>query len=356
MKIMVIGGSGSLGKLICTELTHAFPKGLHLSLTDYQKERGEKTASSFSATFCQLDVSDKEMINKALHNLDLVIVAVPQTTPLIQEVCITRSIPCVDVTAFGDFADKVQAMGKEAKNQQTCSIVMAGFFPGVSGLMVKKAIEEMENITDVHVGLLQNTNARVGLRGTLDMLRIISTPLAHDGTKENKAPFLTKRHMPFLHYQQTKEVREIDHDEKQILEQAFHLPSLSYWTAWNKASFNRLLSFLIKTGIVKQLLGMKNPSVLAKGLKHNDKKEETAGITVEVKGTFNGTTVKRTLMLSAFSDYHFTAVATVAIASRILKEKPLGVCFPFEITSLDDALHHAMHHDIKTQETTVPIE
>lgn len=50
-KMMVVGASGVLGKLICMELLRVFEKQIKLIVTDYKNERGKRLAAFLTVTF-----------------------------------------------------------------------------------------------------------------------------------------------------------------------------------------------------------------------------------------------------------------------------------------------------------------
>ena len=47
-KVMVVGASGVLGRLICTELMRIFNNQVNLVVTDYKEDRGKRLAESFN--------------------------------------------------------------------------------------------------------------------------------------------------------------------------------------------------------------------------------------------------------------------------------------------------------------------
>ncbi|WP_397538587.1 saccharopine dehydrogenase family protein [Rummeliibacillus pycnus] len=352
-KVMVVGASGVLGRLVCKEVLRIFNNQVTLVVTDYQEERGKKLAKSFNkeVLFQHLDITNKENISKVIKNIDIVIVVLIQQNPDIQRACIDNSITCIDVTPFSDFAKKIQSLYQETEKDEICSIVMSGFFPGLSGIMVKKAVSNFQEVTEVNIGLLQNTNAKVGVSGILDMLKIISQPV--DYYEENKMVnilgFTQKRKMHFEQYNE-KEVRLINHAEKNFLKQKLKIDKINYWTSWNNYFFNKLISFLKKLGIINTIVKLDNNKFLSKIVKHNPSKNEKALLTVEVKGTIDNKEMIKTLNLSTFSDYHTTAMVTAVLAKIAVHKKLKGLVFPFEIIDLDELLSEINCKDIILKE------
>ncbi|MCY8181057.1 saccharopine dehydrogenase NADP-binding domain-containing protein [Bacillus paralicheniformis] len=336
-KMMVVGASGVLGKLVCIELLRIFENQINLIVTDYKAERGKKLADSFNGgvQFQYLNVNDEENVKKAVKNVDIVIVVLKQRIPSIQKSCIENKILCIDVTPFYGFVEKVNELNEIAENNNIGSVIMSGFFPGLSGLMVKEAISNFQEVSEVNVGLLQNTNAKAGVDGILDMLKIIDQPINF----QNKviSGFTKKRNMYFLNHNNEKEVRLIKHSEKIPLNDKLVINQINYWTSWNCIAFNKQVSLLRKIGFIKMIHKVNN-KLLSKVVNHNPNKNESAFLTVEVKGMVDNQKRIKILSLSTFSDYHTTAMVTASLAKVAHQKNVKGVVYPFEVTSLDELL------------------
>ncbi|MFJ5566119.1 saccharopine dehydrogenase NADP-binding domain-containing protein [Lysinibacillus xylanilyticus] len=347
-KIMVVGASGTLGQLICSELLRIFDNQIFLIVTDYKTERGEKLANSFKTDvqFQYLDANEAENVKQAIKNIDIVVVVLKQKNPYIQKACIENKVLCLDVTPYYDFVEKVNELNEDAENNDVGSVVMSGFFPGLSGLMVKKAISNFSEVTEINVGLFQNTNAKAGISGILDMLNIIAQPVK----VEDKviSGFTNKRKMYFLHHLKEKEVRCIDHSEKAILKETLDINSINYWTSWNVNAFNKLVSFLRQVGFIKNVHKYKD--FISKVVKHKPHKNENAFLTVEIKGIIDNKEKVKILALSTFSDYHTTAMATASLAKIAQQKDVKGVVYPFEITDIDELFSEVNCPDIVIEE------
>ncbi|OEH93637.1 saccharopine dehydrogenase NADP-binding domain-containing protein [Bacillus solimangrovi] len=349
-RIMVVGASGVLGKLVCDELLRIFNNELNLVITDYKTERGKKLARSFNneVEFRYLDVNSEECVMKVIKDIDIVIVVIKQQNPNIQNVCITRCIICIDVTPFFDFVGKVKRLEQNELKNGVCSIVMSGFFPGLSGLMIKKVATDFDDITEINVGLLQNTNAKAGLSGILDMLKIISHPVYNNDNIV--AGFTKKRKLMFLGYDIEHEVRLIEHAEKNHFYEEFKTRNINYWTSWNNEISNALISLLRKIGVLDRVQKFNENKLLANLVKHNPNKNEHAYLSVEVKGIINKQTCVKTLAVATFSDYYTTAMVTATLAKIVQNKEIKGVVLPSDITNFDEIIAKMNCPDITFKE------
>ncbi|KAB2331669.1 saccharopine dehydrogenase NADP-binding domain-containing protein [Bacillus mesophilum] len=347
--IMVVGASGALGRLVCNELQRLFDNQIKLIVTDYKMERGKRLADSFNSDtqFRYLNVDDVDNVKQVIKDVDLVVVILKQKIPAIQKACIENKIICIDVTPFYDFAEKVMDLDQGAIRNNIGSVIMSGFFPGLSGLMIKKAIMDFQEVTEVNMALLQNTNASVGVTGIVDMLNIISQPVTFHN--EIEPGFTKKRKMHFVNHSKGKRVRLIDHSEIRLIHDKLINVQLYYWTSWNNNIFNSIVSLLNKMDLLK-VMQKADKKLLSKTVKHNPNKDETAYLTVEVKGIAGG--MKRTKIISAAasSDYFTTAMVTAAIAKISLHKNVIGVVCPFEITNLDEIISIMKSSDLIIEE------
>jgi len=355
-KIMVVGALGVLGKLVCMELLRIFNNQVELVVTDYKVNRGKSLAESLNANarFQYLDVKDEQNIKESIKNINIVVVVLKQRAPYIQRACIDNNILCIDVTPFAEFVEKVEVLHQKALRNEVGSIVMSGFFPGLSALMVNKAVSNFHEITEVNVGLLQNTNAKAGISGILDMLKIISIRTDYfEGNKVTKLTgFSKKRRMYFFEPYEEREVRLIEHAEKQFLHKKLNIKNINYWTAWNKEFFNQQISILKKLGVIGFVQKFNNNKFISQIVRHNPYKNEDAFLTVEVKGYIDNKKCRKILSLSTFSDYHLTAMVTSALAKIALNKRIKGVVFPFEFTDVDEILTEINCESINFKELT----
>ncbi|WP_280771681.1 saccharopine dehydrogenase NADP-binding domain-containing protein [Salipaludibacillus daqingensis] len=335
-KVMVVGASGVLGKLVCNELLRIFENQINLIVTDYKTERGNELANSLNSevSFTFLDVNDEENIKQVIKNVDIVIVVLNQRNPHIQQACIQNKILCIDVTPFYDFVEKVMELNKMAEKNDVGSVIISGFFPGLSGLMIKKAVSNFQEVKEINVALLQSTNAKAGISGMIDMLHIIAHPVMF----QNKvlSGFTKKRKMYFINHSKEQDVRLINHSEKMLIMEKLVPTSTNYWTSWNSNGFNKLISLLRKIGFLRYVHYF-NKS-LSKVVKHNPNANENVYLTVEVKGIIGNKERVKVLALSTSSDYHTTAMVTASLAKIAIEKEVKGIVCPFEITDLEELL------------------
>lgn len=343
----MIGAGGVLGRLICHELEQIIVEPIQLMVTDYKKERAELLLQQFESVseWRYLDVHNQEQVSDVVRGVELVIVTVKQQQPFIQQACFDQEIVCIDVTPFYPFVKQVQQLATSYATPLTGSVVMTGFIPGLSGLMINDLGHAFTEINEINVALLQNTNAKVGITGVLDMLNIIAQPVIRNG--QQIKGFTKSRLMGFGESGLSRKVRLIEHDEKQLLQQLekWSGVELYYWTAWNRPFYNAIITIVQRLGLLQKV--GRFARLLEKGVSHNPEKSETAYLTVEITGNIAGQVVTKTLRLETRSDYALTAKVTAAIAKHLLGNKISGVVAISEVTELSHLLAMIKSESIK---------
>lgn len=324
--VLVVGASGVLGQFVCKELVRT---GKTVVVSDYKIARGRQTAKAIpGALFREVDVRDERSIREGLAHVDGVVVVAKQEEPLVQKLCLEEGIPCIDVTVDTTFIGKMCAL----KGKRAVSIMMAGFIPGLSGLLVKEACLAFEEMSCIKVALLQSTNAQAGVAGTSDMLQIISEDV------DGKKGFKEVVEFPFGKDGHRLPVRKINHLERKKLRTEYNIPDLSYFTAWDDNHLNKKLSGLHRFSLLPRLAKWKG--LLSKLIAHNPSQSERAYLTVEAQGKVDNQEKKMTWMVTVESDYEATAFATVAMLKEGMAGSVKGVKYPFEVTSIHRLMKH----------------
>jgi saccharopine dehydrogenase-like NADP-dependent oxidoreductase len=219
--ILVVGASGTLGKLICREVLRIFGQTVTLLVGDYNSERGTALATSLGeqAEFRYINAVESDSIIKALQGASCVIVAMNQTHPLIQLHCVEASVHCIDVAASAELLEQVRQFHDKAVAQNVTLAMYSGFFPGLSGMLVQQMTTEFSQIDEVNVGLLFSANAQAGFSGILQMIEIFHQPvnIVVHGLKTSMPGFQRVKRLDFPEPFGPKRVRLVNYSEREVL-------------------------------------------------------------------------------------------------------------------------------------------
>ncbi len=343
-RILVVGATGGLGRFVSEEVIRLFGS-VSLAVGDYRSDRGQAFASELGAevSFRCVDVTHRASIETAVEGTTAVIVAVQQVDPLVQSVCLTRGIPCLDVTLDSEFLRKVRVLDAQPEARATVSIIMAGLIPGLSGVIVKHVIETLQNVSSIDVGLLQSSQGSAGTTGIADMLGVFAQPVRFrsHGEQHVRPGFTAKREMMFPEPFGNRTQRLINYVEVPVVAEKCNVHDVNYWSGFDDAQFELLLAFLNKVGFLrlfnlkKTRKGLARMVALTKGGQRPE--SETIALSVEVVGHTDGSPRTRCLSLVGPSDYGTTAMSVVAMAKLLLESRveAAGIRVPIEVFALD---------------------
>lgn len=321
-RILVLGAAGALGRELCVALKDVFGEYLDLYIGDNREERRlQLTASIPGASYREISTQDFENVCDAIEGIDCVIIAFPQNQPIVQHACFFKQIICIDACSFQDMADKVRALQCE---KESLSIVMSGFFPGLSGVFAHGLTEEFEEVKEISVGMLHNVNGEVGSAGLEELLKMISSPL-----DSGQCGFTHKREMSFFH--SNFPVREINPDERRILMKKTGVPDVIYWLGWNRPKFTKLVGFLVKHNLLTNVSKM-----LLKASRRRKPEDERVYLFIRLEGIKNQERHSILTDISAQSSYKSAAFYISMIADKAFISDKKGLRFPFEMMALND--------------------
>jgi saccharopine dehydrogenase-like NADP-dependent oxidoreductase len=364
MKILVVGGTGAVGRHICGEVVRTLgPEALVVG--DYRLVRGWAFARSISKSTgaTEIDIRDRRSVERATENVDAVIVAVRQGEPVVQSVCTERGIHSVDIVPDTPLARSVFPSDHERDDggpdgrhlsqvvevgQNLSGVVAAGLIPGLSGLMARHVIERSSRSQpEVHVALLQRKNGTAGAAGIGDMLGLFARPVEYQGRR--RRGFSVRRTVPFPPPFGNRSVRLVAFPEAADLRAAFGLRNVSYWTAFDNEGFNRTISTLNAFGILNRFRAPGEGHGLARLLARTKMTPNEAGEEVALAVEAGETWVRLTVP----SDYGGTAMAAVAMTrALVVRGAPeYGVVMPFQIFSMEEIVERIDSPDVRISQT-----
>jgi hypothetical protein len=334
-QVLVAGASGALGTMIVAACQRLLGAEVHVIAGDYREARGRESAAQLGVGFRLMDIRDEAGTRQAIDGIDLVIVAAGQREPLVERACMAAGVDCIDVTAFAGLVRQVAALYEANEAATSGAIMMAGFFPGLSGLLLASAIQGFDVVHEAHVALVQSTNARAGASGITDMLKIVAGPV-HRADGAPLRGFTQGRRMQQDDRQVT--VRRIAHGEQVLLGERLATPHLAYWTRWDNEGFNTAISLLSRAGLLLPLVQALGRDRLARFVRHDPARPEAAWLLAEVHGSIAGAAITKRMALETASDYGSTALVVAALARIALNGLPHRCLLPCEVTTLDEVM------------------
>lgn len=186
----MIGSAGGVGRKVCAEIARQCGPSA-LALGDYRLERAITQAQGYpGASPMRIDLRDPASIRDGIaSDVTGVISCLRQEWPEVQIACLEHGVPCLDLSIEQNFIDRVHALNDRAIEARTPSLMMAGLWPGFSGLMAVQATEMLDRVDAIDLSLCQSTASRVGPSGISDMMGALSKPVIfREGSRWHEVP------------------------------------------------------------------------------------------------------------------------------------------------------------------------
>ena len=161
MKIIVIG-AGMMGRAIAFDL-HNYSNFDEVVIADKDKQNlksAEKFLKGKEINYLKLDVEKTKIVKKYFQDFDVVISAVPyKFNYALAKTAIETKTHFLDLGGNNDIVEKELSLFKKAKNKDVTIIPDCGLAPGLTSVITKEIVEQMDSVKYVKLrvgGLPQN--------------------------------------------------------------------------------------------------------------------------------------------------------------------------------------------------------
>ena len=156
MQIIVLGGAGAMGRIAVRALTE-FSDVDQITIADYNEERGHEVAAALASSKIevkQIDVNDEQRLRKLLHGADAVLNAVEYVFNLpVLRACIQEKVHYADLGGLFHMTRRLTDMTAEAEAAGITAIVGMGGTPGVTNLLARAAVDQLDKVDSIKVQL-----------------------------------------------------------------------------------------------------------------------------------------------------------------------------------------------------------
>nr|CBX24415.1 hypothetical_protein [Oryza glaberrima] len=144
-RVLVLGGTGRVGGSTATALSKLRPD-LNILIAGRNREKGESLASKLGeeSEFVQVDIRDRNMLEEALQDVDLVVHAAGpfqrENECTVLQAAIATKTAYIDVCDDTDYSWRAKGFHEQAKDCGIPAITTAGIYPGVSNVMAAELV------------------------------------------------------------------------------------------------------------------------------------------------------------------------------------------------------------------------
>lgn len=291
MATLVVGGYGSVGRVICEELVDSADHAGSIRVAGRSRRRAEDLAARLGtgASSAAFDVADPGSFERALEDVDRVVVCVDQGGTGFVEACLERGIDYVDVTASDGFFRAVEALDDLATTAGATALLSVGLSPGLTNVLAADAAAGLDAVTSIHVGVLLGLGEAFGpaaSRWTLERVGRPFEPEAPGGSGAVRG-FTDPRTVTFPAFGRRTAYR-FDLADQHVLARTLGVPEVATRLCFDSRAVTSLASALARSGTSPRLLEAVGVDRLVRWLEAVSFGTDEFSIVVEVSGAVGG--------------------------------------------------------------------
>lgn len=156
MHIIVLGGAGAMGRIAARTLTE-YDDVDRITIADYNADRAHEVAAALkrdNIAVKQIDVNDSERLEELVRGANVVLNAVEYVYNMpVLRACIQEHVHYADLGGLFHMTRKLLALSEEARAAGITAIVGMGGTPGVTNVLARAAVDQLERVDSVKVQL-----------------------------------------------------------------------------------------------------------------------------------------------------------------------------------------------------------
>lgn len=315
-RILIVGGYGHVGSQIASRLLKGGKRDVWLAGRDEAK--AEAMAKRLGCRAVQLDLRRADHWDQALAGIKTVVVCVDQTDSRFAEHVLRSGRHYLDITADDGFFRKVELLGPMAKTTGGTALLSVGLTPGLTNLMVKACANSLQTVTQARIGILLglgDTHGPAAIDWTLRNFKSAPIELMQFGGSNRQHPAIA-----------------FDFADQHVLRRTLGIEDVRTLMTFDSPTLSRLLfrtlPIIVKHAALRRLF--------SKSMMHIRLGSDRAALSVEVKGTRDGMTNRRTMQLEGKEEAAITAlIAAETIHLLHDGSMPAGVWHIDQVISID---------------------
>ncbi|TRZ39829.1 saccharopine dehydrogenase [Niallia circulans] len=171
--IIVIGGYGHVGKLICKQLADYYPGNVYAAGRSQEKAERFAASTNGEVKAMVLDINQAVPAN-ILATAKLVIVCLEQENVAFAASCLESGIDYIDISASYTFLQKVEELHQSVVQSNGAALLSVGLNPGVTNLLAKWVADKMDTTDSIDIFLmlgLGDTHGHAAIEWTIQQVK-----------------------------------------------------------------------------------------------------------------------------------------------------------------------------------------
>jgi len=334
-RIVVVGGYGAVGSILCRELGYRFPGKVYAAGRSLERAERFSRETEGRVLPMRLDIG-RPVAPEALAGVKLVVMCLDQRDASFVRACFRSGAHYIDVSANISFLAQVERLREEAERGGSTAVMNVGLAPGVTNLLALEAYRRLDRTEAIEITILLGLGDRHGqaaVEWTVDNLGA-SFEIVRQGSAEIVGSFTDARSANLGDAIGRKRAYRFPFSDQRSLPRTLGVPSVSTRLCLDSAVVTATLAGARKLGLHRllKLKPLRSAAVACFGRVHLG--SERFVVQVEAIGEKDGQAATAVYRLQGSQQSELTARCALDAAEAVyLAAMPPGV---FSIEQLLD--------------------
>ncbi|WP_052410160.1 saccharopine dehydrogenase family protein [Paenibacillus durus] len=341
-RIVVVGGYGHVGKLICKELGECYPGKVYAAGRSFDHADRFSRSTGGKIRPMQLNIGEK-FDPGVLNNVKLIIMCLDQTNPAFVQSCLQQGIYYVDISANYSFLSQVERLQTEALANRSTAVLSVGLAPGLTNLMAlyAKGLMDQTDAIDISIMLgLGDQHGKAAVEWTIDNLDT-KYDLIQNGNHIEAASFTEGKATDFGERLGRKKAYRFNFSDQHTLPRTLGVPSVSTRLCFDSAAVTGLLAWFRASGIFRFLKFTPIRNTVVKLFGKLRYGEEIFAVKIDAWGKKNHGDVLVECFVQGKNEAEITAKAAAAVAAAVYRSSfAHGIYHIEQLFELKDILQY----------------
>ncbi|WP_423746557.1 saccharopine dehydrogenase NADP-binding domain-containing protein [Haladaptatus sp. SPP-AMP-3] len=342
--ILVVGGYGTIGRTVCTELADR-TRGKILT-AGRSPEKARRFADSVNGVQPRiLDVTGRTGYADALADVGTAVMCLDQDTPQFAEACLERGIDYVDISPTDSLLREIESFDDIAREREATAVLSVGLSPGMTNLFVAEATDKLDSVERADITLLLGLGEAFGpdtVKWTIEdalgpfSVRSSGEPVSVIGLSDPRVVDIPGWGL--------RRAYRVNLADQHVLARTTNIPTVESRLCYDSRIVTRYLAMLRQTGLYQpavSLLGIDRIVKLADAVPFGS---QESVIKVEVLGQVDGRAKQIERWVRGPDQARATAIVTARVTEALGLPQSTGVHHIqnlFSSSPLSDALVEA---------------
>ncbi|BCJ94307.1 hypothetical protein acsn021_18760 [Anaerocolumna cellulosilytica] len=326
-KIIVVGGYGSVGQIICTELAKYFPGMVYAAGRSFQKAEAFTVKSQGAVKPMELDVT-KTLDRESIEDARLIIMCLDQLDTEFVRAVFQYGIDYIDITAGSDFLIEVEKLKKEAVAGGSTALLSVGLTPGLSNLMALEASCRLDYTDSIDIAIMLGLGDKHGdaaIQWTLDNMNQEFSWINH-GKTEKASSFRDKKRFYFGENLGYMRAYRFPFSDQHTIAKTLEVPVVKTRLCFDSAIITEGIALMKKIGGLSVLKNQTVRHIVEKAMENLPFGTDKYALKVEAAGKLNGKSVKSELLIEGQKEAEITGIVAAASARYLYEgDYPKGI-------------------------------